>query len=242
MSIGMLPVYFVNLQESISRNHKSTNNCLISTAYLPTPIRKDLFEGAVQEWTLVGQTGTHLDVPGHFHPGMALLDDIPVDQFILKGVVINISDKAEANNDYQLQLSDIREWEHKHGHIPKHSIVILRTDWSKRWSKPASYFNTDANGVNHYPGWSQESLQYLVEKRNIRAIAHETPDTDSGATALSGSVSWPLEDYFLGTGRWQIENLANADKLPPRGFMVVVGVPKIGGGTGFPARVIAILP
>lgn len=209
---------------------------------LPIPTETDYYGGAVQQWTLVGQTGTHLDAPGHFHPGMALVDDIAVKDLMLKGCVIDISAQAAANPDYRLQLADVKAWEKANGPIPKGSLVILRTDWSKRWPDATSFFNKDASGVNHYPGWGEEALHYLVEKRNIAAIAHETPDTDSGATALAGPVLWPLEDYFLGTGRWQIENLANVDQLPTRGFMVMVGLPKIGDGTGFPVRVTAILP
>lgn len=130
---------------------------------------------------------------GHFHRGMALIDDIPVDEFVLPGCVIDMSGRAAA-------------------------------------------------GTSHYPGWSKEALVYLVDVRRIRAIGHETPDTDSGATATAGPVPWPLESYFLGTGRWQVENLTNLDRLPARGFTVVVGVAQIGAGASFPTRVFAILP
>ncbi len=209
---------------------------------LPVPERVDLYDGAVQKWTLVGQTGTHIDSPGHFHRGMALIDDIPVEDFVLPGCVIDMSMRAAADHDCRLMLEDVLEWEGAHGPIPQQSIVLLRTDWSKRWPDPAAFFNRDAAGVNHYPGWSREALEYLVEVRYIKAIGHETPDTDSGATATAGPVPWPLESYFLGTGRWQVENLAHLDCLPARGFRVVVGVAKIGAGASFPARVFAMVP
>ncbi len=41
---------------------------------------------------------------------------------------------------------------------------------------------------------------------------------------------------------WQIENLAIADKLPPKGFLVIVGVPECEKAAGFPARMFAIIP
>lgn len=209
---------------------------------LPAPERVDLYDGTVQKWTFVGQTGTHLDSPGHFHRGMALIDDIPVDQFVLPGCVIDLSGRAATDHDCQLTLAEVMEWEAANGPIPERSIVLLRTDWSKRWPDPVAFFNRDATGTTHYPGWGEEALEYLVDVRRITAIGHETPDTDSGATATTGPVPWPLESYFLGTGRWQVENLANLDRLPARGFTVVVGVAKIGAGASFPARVFAILP
>lgn len=125
--------------------------------------------------------------------------------------------------------------------IPEGSIVMLRTDWSFRWTDPNAFFAKDKQGQKHYPGWGKEALEYLVEKRKIRAIGHETPDTDSGVTC-GVNKGWPLESYVLGKNLWQIEMLNNLDQLPPRDFLVFVGVPNAEKGTGFPVRVLAVLP
>jgi kynurenine formamidase len=208
---------------------------------MPSPKTQEIYGGAVQIFTHVGQFGTHLDAPGHFHKGMRLVDAIPVNEFVLEGCVIDSSKMANDNPDYQLGLADVKEWEKTNGPIPEGSMVILRTDWSKRWNDPAAFFNKDKSGQKHYPGWGAEALKYLVEERRVKAIAHETPDTDSGVSC-GVDKGWPLEDYVLKKNLWQIENLNNADKLPAKGFLVVVGVPKAEKGTGFPARVFAILP
>jgi kynurenine formamidase len=42
--------------------------------------------------------------------------------------------------------------------------------------------------------------------------------------------------------RYQIELLANLDRVPQAGAIAVVTFPKPKGGFGFPARVFAILP
>ena len=73
-------------------------------------------------------------------------------EFILEGCVIDISQKAIQNFDYQLQLSDIKEWEEKYGTIPKAAFVILRTDWSLRWTDSNAFFAKDKKGQKHYPG------------------------------------------------------------------------------------------
>ncbi|MBW2027851.1 MAG: cyclase family protein [Deltaproteobacteria bacterium] len=208
---------------------------------LPKPERKAIYGGAVQIFTHAGQYGTHLDAPGHFHKGMRLVDGIPAHEFILPGCVIDISRQAINNFDYQLQLSDVKKWEEKYGPIPEGSMVMLRTDWSFRWTDPNAFFAKDKQGQKHYPGWGKEALEYLVEKRKIRAIGHETPDTDSGITC-GVDKGWPLESYVLGKNLWQIEMLNNLDQLPPRDFLVFVGVPKAEKGTGFPVRVLAVLP
>jgi len=53
---------------------------------------------------------------------------------------------------------------------------------------------------------------------------------------------YSLETYILGTDHYQIELLANLDKVPEAGAIVVVTFPKPKGGSGFPARVFAIVP
>ena len=42
--------------------------------------------------------------------------------------------------------------------------------------------------------------------------------------------------------RYQVELLANLDKVPESGALVIVAFPKPKGGSGFPARVFAVLP
>jgi len=48
--------------------------------------------------------------------------------------------------------------------------------------------------------------------------------------------------YILSKNHYQIELLANLDKLPEKGAIVIVSFPKPQRGSGFPARVFAILP
>lgn len=47
---------------------------------------------------------------------------------------------------------------------------------------------------------------------------------------------------MLGTDHYQIELLANLDQIPEAGALVVVTFPKPLEGSGFPARVFAIVP
>lgn len=91
-----------------------------------------------------------------------------------------------------------------------------------------------------YPGWSMEVLRYLYETRKITASGHETTDTDPGLATSKGDYS--LETCILSRNRWQIELLANLDRCPEDGALVVASFPKPENGSGFPARVFAILP
>jgi kynurenine formamidase len=201
-------------------------------------IKKDGF--LVQQFTHVGQWGTHIDTPAHFHEGLRTTDQIDPKEMLLPLVVLDVHEKVAKNPDYVIAVSDVRDWEALHGRVPEHAFVAMRTDWSKRWPDDAAMQNRDASGVAHYPGWSKEVLKLLYEDRKITASGHETTDTDPGVATTKDDYS--LESYVLGLNHYQIEMLANLDRVPEAGALVIVSWPKPEGGTGFPARVIAILP
>ena len=193
-----------------------------------------------QSFTHVGQWGTHIDPPAHFVKGLRTLDQISLKEMILPLVVIDVHEKVAKNPDYTIGMEDIKDWEKRHGSIPEGAFVAMRTDWAKRWPNTEAMQNKDANGIAHYPGWSLEVLQYLYENCKITASGHETTDTDPGIATSKDNYS--LETYILSQNHYQIELLTNLDEVPETGALVVVTFPKPTGGSGFPARVFAILP
>jgi kynurenine formamidase len=154
--------------------------------------------------------------------------------------VEGVHEQADKNPDYTITLDDVRGWEQRHAPVPEGAFAAMRTDWSKRWPDAEAMQNKDADGVAHYPGWSTKVLKYLYEERKITASGHETTDTDPGVATSKGDYT--LETYMLGTDHHQIELLTNLDKVPEAGAIVVVAFPKPKGGSGFPARVFAIVP
>lgn len=193
----------------------------------------------VHRYTHVGQWGTHVDPPVHFIAGGRSLDELPVSDMILPLVVLDISARATEDADATPRLADIAAWEARHGRIPAGSFVALRTDWSKLWPDPAAMANKDADGRSHCPGWSAEVLRLLLEERGVVAVGHETTDTDPGLATSAGDFS--LETYVLAQDRWQIELMANLSELPEAGALIVASWPKPRGGSGFPARVFAVI-
>jgi len=193
-----------------------------------------------QYFSHVGQWGTHVDPPAHFIKGGRTLDQIDVKEMVMPLVLFDVHEQVAGNADYVLTMDDVKSWESRHGPIPEDAFVVMRTDWAKHWPDMAAMLNKDAGGTSHYPGWSMETLKYLYETRKIRASGHETTDTDPGIVTTKNE--FPLETYVLGQGRFQIELLANLDQVPEAGALAVVSFPKPSKGSGFPARVFAILP
>jgi kynurenine formamidase len=194
----------------------------------------------VDQYTHVGQWGTHVDAPSHFHLGLKSVDKIDPRDMLLPLVVLDVHAQVARDADYRISMQDVQNWERLHGRIPAHAFVAMRTDWSKRWPNQDAMQNRDAKGMGHYPAWSMPVLKFLLNERHVAAIGHETTDTDGGIGASHDDYS--LESYVLGTNHYQIEMLAHLDRVPDAGALVMVSFPKPADGTGFPARVIAIVP
>jgi len=194
-----------------------------------------------QKFSFPGQYGTHLDAPIHFVRNKRYLDEIDLKELVLPLVVIDKSKEAADNHDFSLSVEDILQFEAEHGQIEKGSFVALRTDWSKRWPDVEAFNNKDADGNNHAPGWSLAALKFLFEQRHIKAIGHETFDTDASIDYQKNGALLG-EYYVLEQDTYQVELLTNLDKVPPTGAIIVNIVPKPEKASGFPVRSFAILP
>jgi kynurenine formamidase len=181
--------------------------------------------------------GTHLDAPNHFEANQPDVAEIAPEQLFAEGVVIDISMQAEQDADYSLTVEDVAEWEAAHGAIPEGSIVLLNTGWSRYWNEPARFHGRDVRGVLHFPSYSPETARLLIEERKAKGLGVDTLSIDAGT-----SKTFDVHHIVNAAGRYGIENVANLDQLPPRGFYLIVAPMKVDAGTGGPARVFAILP
>ncbi len=88
-------------------------------------VDKDGFR--INEYCHIGQWGTHVDPPAHFHTGLHSVDQIDLKDMLMPLVVIDVHDKVAKNPDYVLSLSDVAAWESRHGPVPKGAFVAMRT-------------------------------------------------------------------------------------------------------------------
>lgn len=194
-----------------------------------------------QSFTFAGQYGTHIDAPIHFVRDTRYLEELELKELVLPLVVIDKSKEATEDNNYTLTKEDIISFEEEHGEIEEGTFVALRTDWSKRWPDVEAFNNKDKEGNNRAPGWGIEALKFLFEERKIKAIGHETFDTDS-AIDYQRNGTLLGEYYVLERDTYQIELLTNLDKIPAKGSVIFNIVPKPEKASGFPVRSFAILP
>lgn len=183
--------------------------------------------------------GTHIDAPIHFAAGRQTVDSIPLSSLTGNAVVIDVSEKALANRDYQIQTNDVLQWEHKYGVIPSGAIVLMKTGYGDFYPNRKHYFGTDKLGDSaipelHFPGIHPELATWLLRERQIKAIGLDTPSLDFGQ-----STHFETHQIFMGANVPGFENLANLEKLSPTGNYVIALPMKIGKGSGAPLRIIA---
>lgn len=194
----------------------------------PYTIAKDGFRATFYE--MVGQYGTHVDPPAHFDENGITMDEIPLKQMILPLVVLDNTPYQAKDENHAFSIADLQRWERKNGRIPRGAFVALRTDMYKDWGSNPERFKRAP-----FPAWAFETIKFLYEQRGVIATGHEAMDTDTTDKMES-------ETYILQHGHYQIEVMANLDKVPPTGALIVVTWPKVENGLGFPARAFAILP
>jgi kynurenine formamidase len=186
--------------------------------------------------------GTHIDAPVHFAQGHWTVDQIPLDRLIGEAVVLDVSGASAKDPDYQVTVADFTSWEQAHGQLEPDRIVLIRTDFSKRWPDARPYLGTDEKGAAavpklHFPGLHPDAARWLAETRKIKAVGLDTASIDYGQ-----STQFESHQILYQRNIPAFENLNALDRLPPRGATVYALPIKIKGGSGGPLRAIAVLP
>lgn len=186
----------------------------------------------VQQIKMHAGAGTHIDAPSHRFENGLCVGDIALENLLVPGYVIDVSKKAHA--DYEISKEDIEEYEALYGKIPSHSLVIGYTGWDKYWSCPDKYRNLDEKGQMHFPAFSKDAAEFLLE-RNVAGLAIDTLSPDCL------DLDFPVHKLFLGQGKYLIENITNLGSLPPSGAFIIALPIKAQFGTESPLRIIALL-
>ena len=210
------------------------------------PISRYDGRGPAWSWNNISlgeHTGTHFDAPVHWITGRDLadntLDTIPARRFVAPANVIDCTEACAADPDFLLTPDHIAAWEGAHGRIAAGSWVLLRSLWSRR-TDPAAFLNAGADGP-HSPGPSPAAVTFLVHERDVIGFGTECVGTDAGQ-AFGFDPPFPCHAGMHGANKFGLASLANLDRLPPKGALLITAPLKIVGGTGSPCRVLALAP
>ena len=180
---------------------------------------------ATRKLVLGTHTGTHMDAPLHFIEGGQSIDEIPLETIVGEAAVVDLTDKGA------LATITAQDLEARGSAVQKGGIVILRTDWWKRWETRAFYFE--------HPHLTRDACQWLLDHQ-VQTVATDIPDIENPAEELPPGTPGPLHVLLMSEGVILVENLTNLDRLT-REHVFLIALPlKIRGSEGSPARVIAL--
>jgi len=187
---------------------------------------------------------THVDAPWHYSPTCGgqparTIDEIPLEWFYGRGVVVNISDldthAALPLDQLRLRLRDIPH------ELARHDIVLIQTNNDRYWGTSGYY--------RRGPGVSAEATRWLIEQgvrlMGIDAWGWDAPLHEQARRAKRehrSDVFWAAHYVGRDLEYCHMERLANLAALPPTGFTVCAFPLRVKRGSAGPARVVAILP
>ena len=187
--------------------------------------------------SLSEHSGTHLDAPVHAVPGGATVDQLPVSGFLCPACVVGVRDQVAADPDYRVTVADLERFSTDHGPMPHGGFIFFDTGWAARWPSQPRYVNEDSQGVKHFPGVSLEAARFLLDKVHPAGLGIDTLSLEYGRTE-----HLDVHRLVLGAGIYILENVVNLELLPATGALVIALPVKLLGGSGSPARVVALVP
>lgn len=177
----------------------------------------------VQHYCTATHVGTHVDAPYHFDPDGATIDELPLDRFHGRGVVLDV----HQDEPREIQLEELQDAE---GDVRADDILILYTGWHRKYGD---------DDYDPYPWLAPEVADWLLE-RDVKMLCVDTISPDiSYAIRPDGWDEYPIHKPLLGNGVLIAEHLTGLEPLLGERVEVRAYPAKIEGGDAGPARIIA---
>ncbi|HLS44105.1 MAG TPA: cyclase family protein [Ornithinicoccus sp.] len=185
-------------------------------------------------------TGTHFDAPNHWVSGRDLDDisSVPVSAFVAPALVLDVTEQVAADPNFLIEREHVEAFAAAHGGLPDGGWLLCRTGWSARVTQEEMINNTETGPTS--PGMSANCARWVAEESPLQGIGVETVGTDAGA-AHSFDPAFPCHSFLMGNNKYGLAQLQNLDQLPPTGAVIIASPLKIIGGSGSPARVVALV-
>lgn len=133
---------------------------------------------------------THTDAPGHVEEEYPLIDMMPLENYLGKGVVVSIPKR-------KWEIITPEDLEKAEPSIEQGDIVIVHTGWHRFWGDTVKYYI-------YGPGFYKEAGEWFVKKR-VKAVGYDLQSADHPlGTRIAqppALIPWVLEEYKKTTGR-----------------------------------------
>lgn len=152
----------------------------------------------------VTKSATRIIAPATLIPGTWSADQIPAERLIAPLVVMDVP--KHADQPAQLSLSDIADWEAKHGVVAQGSLVAIRRA-------------TVANSTANLPlPITADAAQFLMDARYVVGFAIETPSDLASDRILARQLALH--------GTYVVDRATRFSSLSETGSLVIVAPAK----------------
>ncbi|MDE0241610.1 MAG: cyclase family protein [bacterium] len=169
--------------------------------------------------------GTHLDAPRHCDADGLSVDQVPLEQLVLPG---HLLDLRHRQNGEAITIADLEDAERKSSHrIGPDAACVVWTGTSKDWGK-------DGFAMNR-PFVPVDTAQWLVD-RGIRLLCTDLIGMDDPSEWW-----WPTHAVWNTQGVCMVQQLCNLEALEGEDFLFVCLPLSMKDGTGCPVRAVAMI-
>ena len=176
---------------------------------------------AVQSIGFSNHMGTHLDAPSHFIRGGCTLDQIPLETFIGRAVILDFTGKQEGDVITRRELAS-------HGsRLGPGSRILLKTGWDRKFKKDGFF--------EGFPCLDLDAARYLVSTRPA-LLGMDTP-----SPSPIGDPDEKIHKTLLGAGVVHLEALRNLTLIGEEECGLIVLPPPFKGFSGSPCRAVAVV-
>ena len=172
----------------------------------------------IEELTLVGNTGTYLDSPFHFHAERADLARIPLERLVAVPIVV-------------VRAYSVRQVTAEHLGDPGRlwgRAVLVYTGWAARWGTP-EYLELNC------PHLTAAAVEVLIGA-NAALVGIDSLNIDD-----PNDPTRPAHHGLLGADIPIIEHLTNLNVLPDTGARLTALPTPVRGMASFPIRAVAMV-
>ncbi len=176
---------------------------------------------SVQSIRFSNHMGTHLDTPSHFIQGGLTLDQIPLETFIGKAVILDFSNKEKGG---VITTQDLEPFNKR---IEAGGRVLLKTGWDLKFEKERFF--------EEFPCLDLEAARYLAARRPA-LLGMDTP-----SPSPVGDPGEAIHKTLLGAGMVHLEALKNLTCVKRDDCELIVLPPPFKGFSGAPCRAVAVV-
>ncbi len=166
-------------------------------------------------------------------------DTLPVQKLVAPVNVLDFSAECAADPDFLLTIEDVKAWETQPRRDQRRRMGGAAVRLGPRAQDEAAFLNANETGP-HTPGPTAEVIEYLIGK-GIVGWGSQCIGTDAGQ-AGGMTPPFPAHNLLHKDNRFGLASLANLDKLPAKGAILIAAPLKIEHGTGSPIRALALVP